>query len=320
MNQPDLPVFLSECRHHFEESGVLGGAGFFQPSGNSIEALIVVAGMANQLPCPFRHAVEKLCQSGGVERTGGQHTDGSVGGGKTGLPDVLHKLRAQAAQEPDLKFPGPWRMGGCGGGPFGLEGIADGVNSAMPRGAQERTQHGREHVGVLVRVQMGEVHPGGLQAVNLGSGFEFDLGLGNGSAQQVGDEGPQRWPKASRSRRKAGNFMRRERGSAIHQDDMAAHPERAAVGKRLGCSGGEMRGGRHEGRGGQGACVMQFHDGLIDAGGQAEIVSVENELGHVNPSLNNLRADRNFGLLTGLRVIPQDIIFEVIRSHFGHFR
>jgi len=63
----------------------------------------------------------------------------------------------------------------CGNAPCRLERIADGVNAAGARGVEDRAKHLREHVGVLVGVDVGEGDATGLQELDLGAGFCFDF-------------------------------------------------------------------------------------------------------------------------------------------------
>jgi len=68
-------------------------------------------------------------------------------------------------------------------------------------------------------------------------------------------------------------------GIAIDEDDMAADPERwRDAGEINGFVGGG--GASHERGAGEGAGLVQFDHGAVDAVGEAEVVSVYDETGH----------------------------------------
>jgi len=74
-------------------------------------------------------------------------------------------------------------------------------------------------------------------------------------------------------------FLRRKYGFAVDQHDVAADSQggmrEGEVDGLIGCSGPG-----HEGGAGEDACFVQFNDGPVDAGGQAEVVSINNEAAH----------------------------------------
>ena len=69
--------------------------------------------------------------------------------------------------------------------PGWLEGIAEARDAAGLRGRDEGAEDCGEEVGVLMRIDVGYVEAGALQAANLSTGFGDDLG----GADATGSEG-----------------------------------------------------------------------------------------------------------------------------------
>ena len=158
-----------------------------------------------------------------------------------------------------------------------------------------------EDVGVLVGVDVGEGDALLLDALDLGEGFARDVGCGD-FADEDGEEevGEGRAEGFAVGAEEGGDgFGRRER-DAVGEDDVAADAER---GLRVGDADGVVKGRAvgHEGGGGESAGGVQFGDGAIDAGGEAEVVGVEDEArGHrsgvicvVGGSVSKVVAERN---------------------------
>lgn len=73
-------------------------------------------------------------------------------------------------------------------------------------------------------------------------------------------------------------------GFAVDQDDMATDAKgRVAGGDCGGCAG--MICGGHQGRRGKRPRPVQVENRLVDAGGEPEVIGVEDEAGHANFSL-----------------------------------
>lgn len=77
---------------------------------------------------------------------------------------------------------------------------------------------------------------------------------------------------------KRGDGFRRGSGDAIGENDVAAYAEsRIAGGDGDGVV--KRRAGGHESGGGKDACLVEFENGAVDARGEAEVVSVDDEAG-----------------------------------------
>jgi hypothetical protein len=134
-------------------------------------------------------------------------------------------------------------------------------------------------MNVLVSVDMGNVDAGLLELLNLGLSLACQLGSRDFTAQdgphkieQGGTEG-----SAVGAEKRWDSLRRRDR-SSVDEDDVAAYAE-------IWSRAGESNGFRerwticHEGRGREDACTMELQYGAIDAGGQAEVVGVDDEAG-----------------------------------------
>ncbi len=117
------------------------------------------------------------------------------------LPHRLAKLLCQATQNSNLSpAPPQARAGSQLRTADSLKGIAYGSDAAGLGGAQERLEDLREHVGVLMRIEVSDCDSRRLQLADLSSRFAFDLvrrqAAKEGERGKLGDP----FAKARRSR------------------------------------------------------------------------------------------------------------------------
>lgn len=265
-----------EAGDDFEEGGVLDGAGFAEAGADGGERVVVVAGMANEFPEAVGHGMEKLLEGGRVERAGGENSDGPAGGGKAGEADEAEKGGAAAAEDADFEA----AQGGCSGGggecPVGFEGIAHGPNAAARGGPEQRLEDGREDVGVLVGVHVGDGDAGLLEALDLGGGFGFDFLFADAAQHEVANKFAEGGAEFVVLAEQGGDLLLGRGGLTVDQNDVAAY----AQGRRLACGPhGIVEGGSgcHEGGGGERALYRELKNGAVDALGEAEVVGVDDE-------------------------------------------
>ena len=163
--------------------------------------------------------------------------------------------------------------------PGGFEGVADGWDAAGESRIEEGSEDSREEVGVLVRIDMGDTEAGVLEAADLGSGFGGDFRCANAEGEEVADEGGKGWPERRAVGAEGGDLFRRESGGSVDEEDVAADFE-LWIGVGDGDGVVKEGPGGHESGGGERAGAMEFDDGAVDAGGEAEVVGVGDE-GHV---------------------------------------
>ncbi len=128
---------------------------------------------------------------------------------------------------------------------------------------------------------------GVLQLADLRGGFAFDLGFVEAAKHEVAIKLPSLGRKCC-AFDEGGDFSAGgSDGDAVCQHDVAADGERGAcVGE---CDGvGKGRAVGHERGGEQAAGVVQFGDGAVYAGGEAEVVRVDEESAHWEKSINAL--------------------------------
>ena len=114
--------------------------------------------------------------------------------------------------------------------PHPAKGIAHGRNATLPRRSQQRPQHRRKHVRVLVGVEVRRPHSRRLQALDLRAGLSFDLGGVELVAERSYDKVVQLDAKLAaavlRARlQQAGDSVRRQERFAVEQHHVAAHAE-----------------------------------------------------------------------------------------------
>ncbi len=243
-----------------------------------IEVRVVIAGVADQLPCPFGEVLEELGEGGRVEVAGRGDADGSVGGkdGTVGEGEVALEVTLHICEQTDLEAA---EVGAVTEGetPRLLERIADGVHGRLARDLEQGTVDSGEEVGMFVRVEMGHREPCGLQLSDLGEGFRADVLCSKMPPQSGGGKGDQGSVEAlSVGANQGRNGVRGRDGGAVGEDDVAANAEsRIAV-----CDGHRVREGRaicHEGCGAESAGAVKLFYRTIDADGEAEVVRVDDE-------------------------------------------
>ncbi len=71
----------ADCPRNFlQESFALDVAGGAKTGGDGIERSVVIAGVADELPCAVGHCLKDFMKRLGVELAGGGDADGAVGG------------------------------------------------------------------------------------------------------------------------------------------------------------------------------------------------------------------------------------------------
>ena len=266
------------------ECGAFGFARGKEPGACAGEGWVVIAGVGNE----FVHGLwlawgdggEQGSDGGGIECSGSEDAQRSAGGGESVFRDEVVKAGSEQVKEADLGTAGEWRARGGVNTPRRLEGIANSADAAGVRGAKNGAEHAREHVGVLVRVDVGEGDAAGLQELNLGARFGFDFAGLNFAANEALE-------KAFEGGVKAAGFLFGEGGKsgeivhgiAIDEDDVAADSQgRRGMSDSDGLLGGS--GASHERGAGEDALPVQFKDGTVDTGGEAKVVGVYDEAGH----------------------------------------
>jgi len=275
----------AEGGNHGEEGGALDVAVGAQARGDAVEVAVVVAGVAAELEGDGlrRQGVEDGVQRGLVEIAGGGDADGSAGGEDARAADLGLAVEAgvKAPEEADLEAAQGAAAVERGerDAPGLLEGVADGADACAFGGAEQRARNGGEEVGVFVRVEVRDADAGGLQFGDLGEGFALDLVFVDVAAQEglreVEEGGAEGGAIAAEER---GDGFGWGDGVAVGEDDVAADAE---CGVGVGDGDGVVEGGAggHEGCGGEGAGLMEFGDGAVDAWGEAEVVRVDDEAG-----------------------------------------
>jgi hypothetical protein len=247
-----------------------------EAGGDGVEVGIVVAGVTEELEgAGGGKGGEGGLEGVGVEAAGGGDAEGAVGG--EGTVGGTHVGGAEAVEESNLEAT---FEGGAGGilreGRF--EGIAEGGELGASEDRAELGDDCREEVGVFVSVEVGGTDAGALEFLELSESFTPNLVGVDAVEQEIADE--------VEERRAEGATVGAERGEragvgdrgAVGEDDVAADAER---GGGAGDGDGVVEGGAvgHEGGGGEGSGGVEFGDGAVDAGGEAEVVSVEDEAG-----------------------------------------
>ena len=160
-------------------------------------------------------------------------------------------------------------------GPAGLEGVADGSDGGALSEVEERAGDGGEDVGVLVGVDVGDVDAGALEFLDLSQGLAFDVVLADIAAEEslgeVDDAGAEGLAVGADE---GGNALRVSYGDGVDEGDVATDAE-CGIGEGDGDGVVKCGAGGHEGCGGEGASLMELGDGAVDAGGETEVVRVE---------------------------------------------
>ena len=214
-----------------------------------------------------------------VEGSGGEDADGAAGGGEAGGADGslegsvlgLEGDDGEAAETDETAF-------GGAEGPGGFEGIADGGDLAGAAAARS----GRripEKRWVCLCVSMWETRRPASCRRRIWAVASAVISSGaDAEGEEVADEGGEGRPEGLAVGAEGGDFAGRECGGSVDEQDVAADFE-VGVGAGDGDGVVEEGSGGHEGGGGERVGAMEFGDGAIDAGGEAEVVGVDDE-GH----------------------------------------
>ena len=132
---------------------------------------------------------------------------------------------------------------------------------------------------VFVGVEVRDVDACALEFLDLGGGFAFDVGGADLAAEEglneIDEGGAEGFAVGAEE---CGDAFGRGDGDAVGEDDVAAYAE-GGVGVGGGDGVGKGWAGGHESGGGEGPCPVKLDDGAIDAGGEAEVVRVDDESG-----------------------------------------
>ena len=207
---------------------------------------------------------------------GGGDAEGSVGGEDVAVMDLGDALEARLhAIDEAQDQAADWASVAEAAGPLGLEGVADGADGGALGEVEERARDGGEDVSVLVRVEVGDVDAGALELLDLGEGFALDVVFADVAAEEglceVDDAGAKGFAVAAEE---GGDALGMGYGNSVDEGDVAADAE-SGVGVGYGDGVVECGAGCHEGCGGEGSCLMELGYGAVDAGGEAEVVRIE---------------------------------------------
>ena len=131
---------------------------------------------------------------------------------------------------------------------------------------------------MLVGVDVGDADAGVLQAADLGGGFGFDFGGSDAESEEIARECDEAGAERMAVGAEGGDLFWRKRRGSVDEEDVAADFQfRIGMGDGDGVVEEGSRG--HEGSGGERVGAVEFGDGAVDAGGEAEVVGVGDE-GH----------------------------------------
>lgn len=261
---------------------MFGGTGGAEASADAVKVLVGIAGVADQLPdgVARRQGSEQAAEGrGDVWSAGGEDADGAAGRDEAGFLYETGEGGAVHVERGDGEVAESAGFAGSAAGPGGLKRIADGTDSAGARGGEKRAQHAREEMSVLMRVHVGDAEASIVQTADLGRGFGFDFGGANAAGVKIADERGKGWTESLAVGAEGGDLGRREGWRSVDKKDMAADFE---GGMGAGGLDGvvEERAGGHESGRGERAGLVELGDGAVDARGEAEVVGVDDKLGH----------------------------------------
>ncbi len=132
-------------------------------------------------------------------------------------------------------------------------------------------------MGVLVAVDVGDVQAGALQVLDLGLGFAGNVSLVDGAADERLEEVEiGRAEGLAVGAEQGGDGFGVRDGNAVDEDEVTADAQRRIAAGDCDSVGEGLAGG-HEGCGGERAGLVKLFDRAIDAVGEAEVVSVDDE-------------------------------------------
>ena len=188
--------------------------------------------------------------------------------------------RLEQAQQADFRSANQRSSGRGAEAPGWLKGVAHAADSGGLGGPQHRPEHSGKHVGVLVRIDVGERDASGLKQGDLRGGFGFYPGGMNAPGEKPLEKCVQRGLEATRAPvHQCGQLRRGKDRLPIHENHVAADAQRGCPAGHLdgflsGCGPGHQRGA------GQRSGAVQLEDGAVDPGGQPKIVGIEDKTAH----------------------------------------
>jgi hypothetical protein len=294
-----------EARHESEEGLMLVGAGGAETGADLFEGGIRIAGVADEfvdhicicdgdiggagrrrgglrLRSSIGQGGEEGAEGGGdIVEAGGpgsKDTDGALGGGDSGGTDETLKGSTLRGEGNDGEAAEARGMRRGAEGPGRLKGITDRGDLAGVGGAEQRGEDTGEEVGVLMRVDVGDAEAGSLEAADLGGGFGFDFGGADAAGMEIKGEAGEAGSELAAGRHEGGDLVRGKNRCGVDEEDVAAGFEGG-----MGMGGGDgivkEGSGGHESGGGERAGLVEFGDRAVDAGGEAEVVGINQE-GH----------------------------------------
>ena len=267
-------------RDEGEKGGPLGFSFGAEPGGDLVEVVVVIAGVADELPCAGGEGGDDGREGLLVEGAGSGDADGAVGGVDVATMFLEHGLKgcAEAGEGADLQAPEEG-AGAEAEGPIGLKGVTNGGDAETFGHTQEGAEDDGEEVGVFVSVEVGGAEASVEQAGDLGFGFALDVALmklpGEGGAGEGGEGGAETAGVTRIDEGRDGGGRRR--GQAVGENDVAADAEEGTGAHGANCvfEGGAVA---HQGCRGECAGVVELHDGAVDARREAEVIGVNDEL------------------------------------------
>lgn len=215
----------------------------------------------------------------GIQGPSGEYTDGAVCGRKPSLVNHLQELLPETAEQANLDATEHGCVWGGPERPFRLERVADCANAANRSSTQQWTQNLGKHVGVLMRVDMGNTNTKALESTYLRSGFNFEFYFGNAASCYVYDECSEGGAEGSRGQREFTKGFERQCGLSVDEHDVAAHSE-AGVERSDSCGSRGVTGDSHHRCRRKRTHLVEIQNGLIDTIRQTKIVGVYNKSSH----------------------------------------
>jgi hypothetical protein len=251
-----------------------------QARADLFEVGVVISGVRDQFPCAFGHLAQQCTDGVGIERARSGNGDGAVSADEVGARQDAPEERPQLPQGDYLGSAHKRSARRYPNRPLRFERIADGPDAGLSRRAQHGLEHRREHVRVLVSVDMSEPQAGVLEQGDLGSSLGFNFSGTDAAGEEAGAKSGQGDGEAAGLFLDKGrNVLGREDGPAVDEHNMAADAQ-CWRGVRQANRLVSRAGTRHQRGAGEYAGVVQFDDGPVHPGGQPEVVGINNEAAH----------------------------------------
>ncbi len=227
------------------------------------------------------HRREKAAQGLlNVAGSGGENPEGAISGDEAcGSNGALKGAVLRFEGDDGKAAQGRYASGGVKR-PGGLKGIANGADATGARGIDQRAKDCGEKVSVFVGIHVGDVKAGALEASDLSAGFGGDFRCADAEGEEVAgkrSEGSAELAIGADERR---DLVGGQSGRAVDEKDVATNLE-AWIGASQGDGVVEESAGGHEGCRGESVGAMEFGNGAIDAGGESEVIGIDDE-GHGN--------------------------------------